>query len=66
MKGSTEGRAAYKGVRTLTLRGLYAAAFGRVISGMEVVRTIQQQPDSGQMLVQPVLIHQIRRIRRVQ
>ncbi|MGW8317350.1 MAG: peptidylprolyl isomerase [Bacteroidales bacterium] len=42
------------------------AAFGRVIRGMEVVRTIQQQPDSGQMLLQPVRIQQIRRIRRVQ
>lgn len=37
------------------------AAFGRVIRGMEVVRAIHQQPDSGQMLLQPILIRQIRR-----
>lgn len=42
------------------------AAFGRVIRGMELVRAIQQQPDSGQMLLQPVLIRQIRRIRQAQ
>ncbi|WP_347838519.1 peptidylprolyl isomerase [uncultured Draconibacterium sp.] len=32
------------------------AAFGRVISGMDVVRTIQQQPDKQQTLVEKVKI----------
>ena len=40
------------------------AAFGKVVSGMEVVRDIQALPDSGQMLIRPVRIHQIRRIRQ--
>ena len=38
------------------------AAFGRVIRGMEVVRTIQHQSDSSQMLRQPVRILEIRRL----
>ncbi len=37
------------------------SAFGRVIRGMEVARAIQQQPDSGQMLLKPVRILEIRR-----
>lgn len=39
------------------------AAFGKVVSGMDVVRAIQALPDSGQMLIKPVRIHQISRIR---
>ena len=39
------------------------AAFGKVIEGMEVVKTIQTLPDSGQMLIDPVRILNIRRIR---
>ena len=36
------------------------AAFGRVTGGMEVVRAIQQMPDTTQMLLEPVRIRQIR------
>jgi peptidyl-prolyl cis-trans isomerase A (cyclophilin A) len=32
------------------------AAFGKVVSGMEVVRKIQQQKDENQILVEPVKI----------
>ena len=39
------------------------AAFGRVIEGMDVVRQIQQQPDENQMLIKPVVIHDIERTR---
>jgi peptidyl-prolyl cis-trans isomerase A (cyclophilin A) len=39
------------------------AAFGKVVGGMDVVRAIQALPDSGQMLVRPVSIHEIRRLR---
>lgn len=38
------------------------AAFGRVIAGMDVVRTIHRQPASGQILVKPVRISAVRRI----
>jgi peptidyl-prolyl cis-trans isomerase A (cyclophilin A) len=38
------------------------AAFGRVIAGMEVVRTIQKQPADGQNLKPPVKILSIARI----
>lgn len=37
------------------------AAFGRVIEGMDVVRKIQQQPESEQMLLEPVKILRISR-----
>jgi peptidyl-prolyl cis-trans isomerase A (cyclophilin A) len=36
------------------------AAFGRVTSGMDVVRAIQQLPDTAQMLLDPVRIRQIK------
>lgn len=36
------------------------AAFGKVIKGMDVVRTIQQLPDTSQYLVEPVSITDIR------
>ncbi len=35
------------------------AAFGKVFRGMEVVRAIQQRPDSGQFLLQPVAIIEV-------
>ena len=37
------------------------AAFGKVIEGMEVVRKIQQQPETDQMLTHQVLIKSISR-----
>lgn len=36
------------------------AAFGRVVSGMDVVRKIHQLPDKGQYLVNPVIIRWMR------
>lgn len=36
--------------------GQGAAAFGRVVSGMDVVRKIQQQPTKGQSLEPPITI----------
>ena len=51
----------FGGVRNPDGQGF--AAFGKVVSGMDVVRAIQALPDSGQMLVRPVGIRQIRRIR---
>ena len=36
-------------------------AFGRVTSGMDVVRAIQLSPHDGQALTPPVIIHAIRR-----
>lgn len=36
------------------------AAFGRVVSGMDVVRKIHQLPDTGQYLVNPVIIRWMR------
>ena len=38
------------------------AVFGRVVSGMEVVRKIQQSPASGQQLAPPVLVRSARRL----
>lgn len=35
------------------------AAFGKLISGMEIVRAIQQLPDSMQYLTKPVVINEI-------
>jgi peptidyl-prolyl cis-trans isomerase A (cyclophilin A) len=39
------------------------AAFGKVISGMEVVRQIQAAPAEGQKLTPPVPIESVRRLR---
>lgn len=39
------------------------AAFGRVLSGMSVVRAIQSQPEQSQMLDLPVSIYNIARIK---
>lgn len=38
------------------------AAFGRVVAGMDVVRTIQRQPAEGQQLTPPVRIERIARL----
>jgi peptidyl-prolyl cis-trans isomerase A (cyclophilin A) len=43
--------------------GQGAAAFGRVVSGLDVVRKIQQQPVQGQNLTPPVAIQKIARIK---
>jgi peptidyl-prolyl cis-trans isomerase A (cyclophilin A) len=42
--------------------GLGFAAFGRVISGMEIVRKIHSQPADGQLFMQPVVINKIERL----
>ena len=39
------------------------AAFGRAIQGMDVVKKIHQQPVEGQMLLEKIMIHGIRRIK---
>ena len=36
------------------------AAFGKVSGGMDVVRNIQSRPDSIQMLLEPVIIREIK------
>lgn len=38
------------------------AAFGRVVSGVDVVRRIQRLPAMGQMLAEPVAIRSVRRL----
>ena len=40
------------------------AAFGKVVRGMDVVRQIQQQPETGQMLDEPVKIAAVKRSRQ--
>jgi len=49
----------FGGKRNPDLQGF--AAFGKVIKGMDLVRTIQNTPDINQLLVQPVVIDSIRR-----
>lgn len=44
--------------------GQGGAAFGRVLSGLDIVRTIQQQPVDGQNLAGPVTIKRIWRLTR--
>jgi peptidyl-prolyl cis-trans isomerase A (cyclophilin A) len=44
--------------------GQGAAAFGRVVSGMDVVRKIQQQPVEKQALTPPVAITKAARVQR--
>lgn len=51
----------FGGKRNPDLQGF--AAFGRVTSGMEWVRLIQEYPDSQQLLISPVLIDSIRIIK---
>jgi peptidyl-prolyl cis-trans isomerase A (cyclophilin A) len=43
--------------------GQGAAAFGRVVAGLEVARTIQRQPVKGQALDPPVTIVRAYRVR---
>ena len=43
--------------------GQGAAAFGRVVAGMDVVRKIQQQPTQGQSLMPPIKIVSAGRVR---
>jgi len=50
----------YGGERNPDQQGF--AAFGKVTRGMEVVRIIQAMPDSGQYLVHPVRILEMKRI----
>jgi peptidyl-prolyl cis-trans isomerase A (cyclophilin A) len=38
------------------------AAFGKVLKGMDIVRQIQSQPDSAQMLLDPIMVHSIQRL----
>jgi peptidyl-prolyl cis-trans isomerase A (cyclophilin A) len=40
------------------------AAFGRVTEGMDIVRRIQQMPDSNQMLIDPVIVWSVDRLDR--
>lgn len=42
--------------------GQGAAAFGRVVSGMDIVRKIQQQPTKGQSLDPPITILSAKRV----
>jgi peptidyl-prolyl cis-trans isomerase A (cyclophilin A) len=42
--------------------GLGFAAFGRVVSGMEIVRKIHSQRAEGQLFIQPVVIQNIERL----
>ena len=44
--------------------GQGAAAFGRVVAGMDVVRTIQQQPVDAQRLTPPIAIIRAARVQR--
>lgn len=50
----------FGGARNLDGQGF--AAFGRVVSGMDVVRRIQHAPADGQRLTPPVAIVSVRRI----
>ena len=51
----------YGGNRNPDLQGF--SAFGKVTSGMEVVLAIQAMPDANQLLLKPVVIDSIRRIK---
>jgi peptidyl-prolyl cis-trans isomerase A (cyclophilin A) len=42
--------------------GLGFAAFGRVVSGMEIVRQIHKQPANGQSFTKPIIILNIERL----
>lgn len=52
----------YDSSKTLNPDGLGFAAFGKVISGMEIVRKIQEQPSTGQSFSRPVEILTITRL----
>jgi peptidyl-prolyl cis-trans isomerase A (cyclophilin A) len=51
----------YGGKRNPDRQGF--AAFGKVIQGMDVVRKVREQPAQGQMLVSPIKITQVRRLK---
>lgn len=51
----------FGGKRNPDLQGF--SAFGKVIEGMDLVRTIQYFPDVNQLLLQPVVIDSIRQIK---
>ena len=51
----------YGGTRNPDLQGF--AAFGKVIDGMDLVQLIQSMPDANQLLLKPVVIDSIRRIK---
>lgn len=50
----------YGGARNPDGQGF--AAFGRVTSGMDVVKSIQAQKDSAQYLIKPVKIYEMKRV----
>jgi peptidyl-prolyl cis-trans isomerase A (cyclophilin A) len=52
----------YDSSKILNPDGLGFAAFGKVTSGMEIVRKIQEQPASGQSFTKPVEILKIERL----
>jgi peptidyl-prolyl cis-trans isomerase A (cyclophilin A) len=39
------------------------AAFGKVVSGMDIVRQIQSKPEKEQMLVKPIKVNSIKRVK---
>ena len=39
------------------------AAFGKVVSGMDIVRQVQSKPEKEQMLVKPVIVNSITRVK---
>ena len=49
----------YNGMRNPDGQGF--AAFGRVKSGMEIVKKIQQQPSNGQILERKIRVYSINR-----
>ncbi len=51
----------YDDSKTLNPDGLGYAAFGKVISGMSIVRSIHRQPSNGEAFVKPVIILDIHR-----
>jgi peptidyl-prolyl cis-trans isomerase A (cyclophilin A) len=52
----------YDSSRNFNPDGLGFAAFGRVLSGMEIVRKIQSQPANGQSFTRPITIMNIERL----
>lgn len=53
---------AYDSSKNLNSDGLGYAAFGKVISGMDVVRKIQDQPANGQNFIKPVVIFSVKKL----
>jgi peptidyl-prolyl cis-trans isomerase A (cyclophilin A) len=52
----------YDSSQTTNPDGLGFAAFGRVTSGMDIVREIHSQPSNGQSFVKPIVITSIKRL----